>query len=135
MQTVVAQHVHVVSAGAAIPFQLVQDPIDPTLIHVEPPARGVWARGVPVEVTVDATLPDVFGSPLGVATTTSFVPCDLDATGKGCLSAADAGATADAGTTADAGVATDAPLDASPLSDAPTDADADAPTDADAAID
>jgi hypothetical protein len=106
-------YVHVTAAGNPLPFILVPDPDDPTLVNLQPGSGSpnqpdsTWPVGTPIDVTVDATLPDIFGAPLGTAAAAVFTACAAIATdgaaGCGPVGAADAGA-ADAGA-ADAGAA------------------------------
>jgi hypothetical protein len=110
--TVVEPHVHVVtSEGGAAAFKLAREPMDPTLIYLQPVDHGgIWPNGTRVDVTVDATLPDIFGAPLGAATTVSFTSCEPTAAGDGgvpCVLGGDAGA----GAGAEAGAEADAAVD------------------------
>lgn len=116
--TALPPHVHVTSNGADLGFMLVPEPLDPSLIYIQPAAGAIWQSGVQVDVTVDAGLPDTFGAPLAAPLTLSFLPCsDLTLEGGICLPAPPADASApDAGVVdaavADAGVAdAGAPVD------------------------
>jgi hypothetical protein len=132
----VAPHIQVRQDGRLLraeEYGLVLDPALPTRILVRPlnvqataPAPGdlstnpVWGDGARIEVTVDATLPDVYGAPLSAAATASFI----------------AGTPGDGGSVADGGPAADAGVDAATSGDdAGSDGVADAPADAQATDD
>jgi hypothetical protein len=106
-----ASHVQVTQNGRVLSsaeYRLVPDPTAPTRVQVRPidvrttpraagdlTTRPFWDDGARVEVTLDATLPDVYGAPLGQTTSAAFIAS----------AASDAGVAADGGASTDSGSA------------------------------
>jgi hypothetical protein len=78
-KTTLPAFVHVTAGGADLPFQLVAEPLDATLLYLQPADGDIWPAGSTVAVSIDAALPDAFGTPLGTVVTASFNPVEPSA--------------------------------------------------------